>query len=459
MADSTQTISIDQLIQIVVSGGTIRTGVDIFNKQGRLVLEKDVLVEDSGLLINVKKFGVSAIPIVLANAGGVWDRAGNIINFSQKPALPTISGMGVMTEIDRQIKEVAELKQAASEKYKQAKQCIKQALHSIHETGGYFEFAPIKKTVTELFDFIIKNDNAFFHLTKEIFSYDDYLYNHSLNVCVIGTVVMKNFNDSFSTMVNKHLGKISADVGAVQNSQSFRLFLPEEMRDISIGFFMHDIGKMLIDRAIIDKKGKLTVKEFEAIKAHSVHNGVMLLEKNNLANPYICQISYMHHCRLYNEEERCYPENKAPVDIPSYVKICKLADIYDAMTSRRIYKEALNPVGVVADIFHKYAEKDSLLQFILHAFVNAVGIYPPGSVVSLVNGQLAYVFGSKGPILIPITDINGQPLQGRSDMFILDKDGADNGLNVDRRRAPLSPRAVYKILPDYLKKSLQQYSH
>ena len=163
----------------------------------------------------------------------------------------------------------------------------------------------------------------------------------------------------------------------------------------------------------------------------------------------------MHHSRLFNDEERCYPDLINPVDIPPYVKVCKLADIYDAMTSKRSYKEALNPVGVVSDIFHKYAEKDNLLQFVLHSFVKAVGIYPPGSIVSLVNGQLAYVFDSQGPALIPITDINGQTLKSKQNILVLDKTAEANGLKIDRRKPPLAPVAAHKIMPEYLKKSLE----
>lgn len=453
MAASIPKVSIDKLIEIVKLGGKIRTGVDIFNKQGRLILEKDILVKDSSPLLNVKKFGITTIPIVSANAGGLWDKDGRPL---EMPAEPPPKIPGTTSEIDHKIKEISDLKKAASEKYKKAKVCIKHALKSIQDTGGRFDFEPIEDTVTELFDFISKNDTAFSYLTREIFSYDDYLYNHSINVCAIGTVVMKKFNESFSAMVNNHLNNSQAHAGEPATNQSFNFFMTDELQDISIGFFMHDMGKVLVDRTILNKTGKLTSSEFEMVKAHSTYNGIKLLDQNHLVNPYICKISRLHHCKLFDDEERCYPESKPPSEIPPYVKVCKLADIYDAMTTKRSYKDALNPVGVVTDIFHKYAEKDHLLQFILHSFVKAVGIYPPGSIVSLTNGQLAYVMDSKGPALIAITDINGQALKAKQDIFILDKKAENNGLKIDRRKPPLAPVSAYKILPDYLKEALQQ---
>jgi HD-GYP domain-containing protein (c-di-GMP phosphodiesterase class II) len=450
MAGVVPKISIDQLIDIVNNGGTVRTGVDIFNKQGRLLLEKDVLVSEAAPLLNVKKIGVGMIPIVNANAGGIWDKEGKAIEIAK----PIPKKPAPVSEIDRKLDEIIEIKKTASEKYKNAKSCIKKALESIQENGGRFEFDPIEDTVSELFDFVSKNDTAFSYLTREIFSYDDYLYNHSINVCAIGTVVMKKFNDSFSAMVNSRLNNSSPSGSAPSGAQAFKCFMTDELQDISIGYFMHDMGKVLIDKNILNKKGKLTASEFETVKQHSISNGARLLAKNSLVNPYVCKISRFHHSRLFNDEERCYPNEINPVDIPLYVKVCKLADIYDAMTSKRSYQDALNPVVVVSDIFHKYAEKDNLLQFILHSFVKAVGIYPPGSIISLTNGQLAYVFDSQGPALIPITDINGSTLKAKQDILLLNKSPDDHGLKIDRRKPPLDPLAAHKILPDYLKKSL-----
>ncbi len=450
MADGEIRISIDKLIEIVQSGGKIRTGVDVFNKQGRLILERDVLVEDVASLLRVKKFGVKLISIVSGSDGGLWDESGRPVVI--KTEAPAVRKPVLVSEIDHRIQEIEELRRAAEQKASQAKACLKKALHQIQENSGNFDFEPIDDTVRELFNFVSQNETAFSFLTREIFSYDQYLYNHSLNVCVIGTVIMKKFNENFNTMVNNHLNNIStAANGTTAVPQAFKYFQDDELQDISAGFFMHDMGKMLVQKSILNKKGRLSKSEFEVIKTHSTVNGIKILEKNHLINPYLCKISHYHHARLFEDEERCYPDEISPLDIPAYVKVCKLADIFDAMTSKRCYKEALNPVGVVADIFHKYAQKDTLLQFILHAFVRAVGIYPSGSVVSLINGQLAYVLDSEGPALITFTDANGMPLTTKQDITVLDKKAEDRGLKIDRRKAPMDPVQAHKILPDYLK--------
>lgn len=471
-------LSIDQLIEIVRAGGKIRTGIDIFNKQGRLILEKDVIVDDEKPLLNVKRFGVDKIPIIMANAGGLWDKDGKAVGTGEtagtgetvatkpiqvdtppKRHSPAFEEKKVVrdshTEIDRKIEELIELKGIASKKYAKAKDCIKQVLASIQDSGGKFDFDPIANTVSELFEFVSLHENAFSYLTKEIFSYDDYLYNHSINVCTIGTVILKKFNENFSGVINNTLTNSTINImqdEMTADTKSFSFYLPDEMRDISIGFFMHDLGKVLIDKNILNKPGKLTDSEFEEIKSHSTSKGLELLEKNKMVNPYVKNISLYHHARLFESEERCYPDTKAPKEIPPYVKICKLADIYDAMTSKRCYKEALNPVGVVADIFHKYAEKDHLLQYILHSFVKSVGIYPPGSVVALTNGQLAYILDSEGPNLLPISDTDGATLQKKQDILVMVKGVSPTGIKIDRRKPPLAPTEAFKMLPDYLMK-------
>ncbi len=461
MADGDeQRISLDDLIEIVASGGAIRTGVDIFNKQGRLILEKDVLVTDKKTLLNVKRFGVEDIPIVASRDGGMWDKDGNPIGGAPDPSPPpsppaAIGAPG--SELARKVGEINEVKAAAAEKYQQAKGCIKKVLADIHAKGGNFEFEPIVDTVSDLFDFVSDNESAFSYLTKEIFSYDDYLYNHSINVCAIGTVVARKFNDSFSGLVNNAL---NTAMGGHPGSEDipearFRYFLEDEIRDISIGYFMHDLGKVLVDKKILNKPGKLTDEEFEVIKSHSTSKGLELLEKNRLLNPYIRNISLYHHAALYENEDRCYPDVRTPLEIPAYVKICKLADIYDAMTSKRCYKDAINPVAVVTQIFHRYAGKDRLLQYILHSFVKSVGIYPPGSVVLLTDGRMAYILDSDGPSVIPITDTSGEPLKKEPDLLVLNDPAVkESGLCVDRRNPPLAPVEAYKLLPDFLKKTL-----
>jgi HD-GYP domain-containing protein (c-di-GMP phosphodiesterase class II) len=457
----------DKLIQIVRQGGTVKTGIDIFSRQGLLLLEGEVVVNQLQPLLRVKANGIDSLPFASGSGSGVWDRQGNslpLLTRELPPAKPPPPAAKdpqpdpAMTSVERRLGEIRELQQQAEEKYGKAKSCIGRVLAEIAKSGGEFNFDDVSGTVTELFEFVTGNSSAFSFMTKEIFSYDDYLYNHSINVCTIGTVIIKRFNEHFNSVVNKYLAEIPFDYFEEDlrtDADSFQYFFPQELVDISIGYFMHDLGKVLIDRNILNKNGGLTDEEFATVKTHSWEKGMQVLEKNRIHNSMIQNIVQFHHCRLFSQEERCYPELH-PQQVPIYVRACKLADIYDAMTSKRCYKDAHNAVGVVTEIFHKYEKKDRLLQFILHSFVKSIGIYPVGSVVTLLNGQLAYILDSTGPLVLPFTDTSRQPLARSADPLDLGaKELPDPLLKIDRRQVLLSPTATFALLPVHLKKSVQ----
>jgi len=449
--------NIDTLIEIVTRGGTVKTGVDIFNTKNILLLEKDVPVNDVHILLHIKENGIADIPINPDYAGGMWDKNGKEIPLKPKRNEPSEKTNPIeFSTVENRIREINDLKIQASEKYNNAKGSIKKVIQDIMSTGGEFDYAVVEETVIDLFNFITENRNAFSYLTKEIFSYDDYLYNHSINVCTIGTAILKVFNDEFGNTINKYLESFSFvslnDDDDDESDVSFIYYFPDELYEMSLGFFLHDIGKVMIPDAIINKKGKLSKEEFNMVMKHSFEKGIELLQKNRITSPFVNNIVKYHHGNLFRYEPRCYPKDKRHFEIPSYVSVCKLADIYDAMTSRRCYKEAFSPTGVVTDIFHQYAEKDRMLQFILHSFVKAIGIYPPGSIVLLLNKQMAYILDSEGPLIIIFTDSSGNPLRSKQNPINLgDKNSETAGLKIDRRQAPSSPKECYDILPTYLK--------
>jgi HD-GYP domain-containing protein (c-di-GMP phosphodiesterase class II) len=457
-------INIDRLIDIVSRGGTVKTGVDIFNKNGVLLLDKNFPVQSVNSLLIVKKYGAGNLPIDFSSSGGVWDKAGQPISFSGgiSPAKPGPEKT-LPESIEKKIKEINQKKAEASEKYQTAKQNIKKVMTEIKNTGGEFDTAPVETTVTDIVNFLVQDHAAFSHMSREIFSYDEYLFNHSVSTCAIGTAALMKFNEKFSEIINRHLSTISIDaLGTNGNggapSSSFIFYLPRDIHDIALGYFLHDIGKVLIPDSLLNKAGKLSETEFDLVKKHSYEKGMEILVRNKLENPYISNSVQYHHGLLFQGESGCYPDNMHPVELPPYVKVCKLADIYDAMTSKRSYKDAFNPVGVVTEIFRKYTNKDRMLQFILRAFVKVVGIYPPGSVLNLTNGQMAYVLDSDGPMVIPFTDEGGMPLYHKPDPLKIGEscENSEARMDIDRRQPLKTPIEVWDFLPEYLRSSVQQ---
>ncbi len=201
----------------------------------------------------------------------------------------------------------------------------------------------------------------------------------------------------------------------------------------------------------MNKTGKLTLEEFDTVKKHSYELGLAILERNNLDNPFITNIVKYHHSGLYLGEPHCYPDDGQPEKIPLYAKVCKIADMYDAMTSKTTYKEASNQITAVTEIFRAYARKNALLQYILQSFIKTIGIYPPGSIVFLRNGQMAFVLESKGPLIIPFTDAGGKRLSGKPDPLDLSDPGVDESMKIDNRRSIKNPLEVYELLPSYLR--------
>lgn len=106
---------------------------------------------------------------------------------------------------------------------------------------------------------------------------------------------------------------------------------------------LHDIGKIMIPDAILLKPGRLTPEEFETMKQHSVH-GCELLQKapKDWSSTYLA--TSMEICRSHHEkyDGKGYPEGLAGDDIPISAQIVAVADCYDALTAKRVYKEALS---------------------------------------------------------------------------------------------------------------------
>ena len=458
-------IDIDYLIDIVSHGGAVRTGVNVFNQSGALLIEKMVRIKNVNTLLVLKNNGLKEVPLDTGAHGGMWDRDGNPVSPAPppppKPAKPPEAPKPrVEPEVVKRLDEITAIRNEATTHHENARKKIKQVLGDIRRSGGEFDVSQVEESIGDIFNLITQNESAFAYVSSEIFQHQNYLQNHSVNVCTIGTAILKRFNDHFSEVVNNSIANVSMQSlheGKSLSSTAFIYYLPEELRDISIGYFLHDVGMIMVPEDIINKKGKLNPEEIQAIRSHSFEKGMAILDKNRIDNPYVRNCVRYHHCALYGEEANSYPDGKLPIELPPYAKICKLADIYDAMTSKRAYKEASNPVGVVTELFRKYANRDHMLQFIVLSFVKILGIYPPGSIIHLRGGQMAYVLESKGPIVLPFTDTEGRTLQQQPDPVDLSDPQISDPvmMQIDRRGSLDSPIDVYDHLPEYLKKTVR----
>ena len=115
----------------------------------------------------------------------------------------------------------------------------------------------------------------------------------------------------------------------------------EDINQIALAAVMHDVGKIAIPDAILNKPGRLTPEEFEIMKTHTIQ-GAQLLEKipqlrENEAYRYAYDIARHHHERW---DGRGYPDGLKGDEISVWAQVVSLADVYDALSCKRVYKDA-----------------------------------------------------------------------------------------------------------------------
>lgn len=155
----------------------------------------------------------------------------------------------------------------------------------------------------------LMKDDAVFLSMLEVLSHDYYTYSHCVNVSI------------YSIAIGRKLG-----------------LKDDEMEDLASGSILHDIGKARIDLKILNKQGKLTEDEFEIMKTHP-SEGVLILENLGERNQNILDSVNFHHEKI---DGSGYPKKLKDEKIPLIAQIVTIADIFDALTTRRSYKDALS---------------------------------------------------------------------------------------------------------------------
>lgn len=143
----------------------------------------------------------------------------------------------------------------------------------------------------------------------------------------------------------------------------------DQMMATACGLF-HDVGKFMLPAGILRKPGKLTPDEFEIVKTHTTEGFHLLGRYSSIPDP-VKNTALMHH-------EKCdgsgYPYGLSGSEIDKFSKIVTIADIFDAMTSERVYRSAMCPFSVI-----KYFEDDGIhkyeIKYILTFLENVANSY------------------------------------------------------------------------------------
>jgi HD-GYP domain-containing protein (c-di-GMP phosphodiesterase class II) len=142
---------------------------------------------------------------------------------------------------------------------------------------------------------------------------------------------------------------------------------------------------MKVPLDILNKPAKLELKELEIMQSHASHGGKILIATKDMYAGAI-DVARSHHERL---DGNGYPQHLTDTQITPYSRIVTIADVYDAISSDRVYQKGRSHLEAI-NIMTKMCgtQLDSHLTY---KFIECIGIYPPGSLVELKSGEVAVV--------------------------------------------------------------------
>ena len=165
--------------------------------------------------------------------------------------------------------------------------------------------------------------------------------NGSLMITILSHIV--EFRNGESGMHVMNIGTLTEILLNQISKKDDKYYLPYAERDLIVkASALHDIGKISIPEEVLNKPGKLTDEEFEAMKQHTVIGYQMLSDLGFQDEPLVKvsrEITRWHHERY---DGRGYPDGLKGDEIPLSAQIVSLADVYDALTSERVYKPAFS---------------------------------------------------------------------------------------------------------------------
>lgn len=185
----------------------------------------------------------------------------------------------------------------------------------------------------------------------------------------------------------------------VLNFCSVNKLSQQETLSIAIGALFHDIGKTKIPLSILNKPGKLDDNEFEEMKRHSEYSAEILRQAQELP-PETMDIALHHHERF---DGNGYPHRLKGDEIQFGTQLTSLADVYDAITSDRVYRDGMDRVEGLKKMY-EWSEYHFNKQ-LTYDFIRSIGVYPLGTCVKLESALIGVVVGSSENLLQPVVRI------------------------------------------------------
>lgn len=221
--------------------------------------------------------------------------------------------------------------------------------------GGKINVIKLKKSIDPVVDSISRNPDAAVWVAR-LKQHDRYTYQHSLGAAV------------WSVSLGRQLG------------------LPKhDLRSLAMGCMLMDVGKLRVDPALLQAERQLTMEEAAQMAGH-VSYGLEMIQESGLMNQDVIDMVAHHHERY---DGSGYPNGLEQDDIPTFARIAAIVDTYDAITTKRSYAPAISPSDAIK-LLYKSRDEDFQAELV-EAFIQAIGIYPAGTLVELSSGEVGVV--------------------------------------------------------------------
>lgn len=367
---------------------------DVYTSDDKLVIpEGTVLTED--IIDSLKEYGVFAIRIKV-------DEDGNNAAAENEKVMP--AGDEVLNEQRQEIKNSAEQEQESF--LKQVKESKEfEVFHSafvdsVDNLKNVFSKVVMhneqidgESILSDVENVVSKGRNSIhiLDMLQCMRGYDDVTYVHSVNVALL------------SNMIGRIIYPDISD---------------EELKVLTLAGLLHDIGKMMVPDNIIQKKGRLTLPEYNLVKTHVLFGNNILKGIDNL-DPRIAEVAMRHH-------ERCdgtgYPGGYKREQIEPFARIVAIADTYDAMTSDRAYRAAICPFDVI-EMFEREGIVKYDVEFLLPFLEKAVQAYMNTNVRLSTNQIGKVIMINKNEFSKPVVQVGDEfyDLSKETNDIVIDK--------------------------------------
>ncbi|HAA24811.1 MAG TPA: HD-GYP domain-containing protein [Ruminiclostridium sp.] len=266
----------------------------------------------------------------------------------------------------------------------EAKQMVK-AMMTKPSVKTSIDGRKVMEIVDKIISSILANKDIIANLC-DIRSVDDYTFSHSVNVCIL------------SLIIGIGLG-----------------YSGDRLRELGVGSILHDIGKVMVPNDILKKPYQLTSEEFEEIKKHTYY-GYEILKNTSGISMTASYIALEHHERI---DGSGYPYQLKDDNIHKAARIVAVSDVYDALTSDRIYRKKLMPHEVIDYITSLGSHHFD--QEVVDVFIRFIAYYPVGMGVILNTGERGIVkeYNKKypvRPVVRVVADAAGNMLSKQKDV-------------------------------------------